>query len=304
MSTSLEAPRKTMSYRLQKNVAGWLFVLPTLLLLGVFVVGSIGYVLYLSFFQWNLISPHPIFVGLGNYTSMIKDHEFQQSVVRTLLYMLGTTGLTLPLALLLALWLRKPIRGLSVLRAMIFIPYVIPAVSASIAWAWLLEPHFGMVNYVLRLVGFSGSTWLSHPHTALFSLVLIYVWQFTGYFTMLFLSGLQSIPDSLYEAVKVDGGSRWAQFRHVTLPMLSPTIFFTITMSIIFSFQSFDQVYVLTAGGPADSTTTIVYELFKQGFQYFHIGNASAISIMMLVFLFLITYLQFWGSEKWVHHQM
>jgi ABC-type sugar transport system permease subunit len=121
---------------------------------------------------------------------------------------------------------------------------------------------------------------------------------------LLFLSGLQSIPESLYEAVKVDGGSWWAQFVHVTLPMLTPTLFFTVTMSIIFSFQSFDQIYVLTDGGPADSTSTIIFYLFKQGFQYFHIGNASAISILMLVFLFLVTYLQFRGAEKWVHHQM
>ncbi|UOF91641.1 sugar ABC transporter permease [Fodinisporobacter ferrooxydans] len=294
----------SMSYRLQKNLLGWLFVLPTFGFLSVFVIASICYVLYLSFFQWNLISPHPTFVGLKNYIDMVKDRDFQKAVIRTFFYMLGTTGITLPLALIFALLLNKPVRGIALLRGMIFVPYVIPAVSAAIAWGWLLEPHFGLVNYVLHLFGFSGYTWLSHPKSALISLIFIYVWQFSGYFTMLFLSGLQSIPESLYEAVKVDGGSWWAQFRHVTCPMLSPTLFFTVTMSIIFSVQSFDQIFVLTNGGPADSTTTIVFYLFKQGFQFFHIGNAAAISILMLMFLFLVTYLQFRGSEKWVHHQM
>jgi ABC-type sugar transport system permease subunit len=292
------------SYKLQKFITGWLFVLPTLGLLSIFVLGSIGYVGYLSFQDWNLISPHPTFVGLKNYIDLWKDHDFLLSIVRTFVYMIGTTGLTLPLSLLFALLLRKPIRGIAVFRAMVFLPYIIPAVSASIAWGWLMEPHFGLINFVLKKLGFTGSTWLSHPNTALMSLVFIYLWQFTGYFTLLFLSGLQNIPESLYEAVDVDGGSWWTKFRHVTLPLITPTLFFTLTMSIIFSFQSFDQIFVLTGGGPADSTSTIVFYLYKQGFQYFHIGSASAISILMLLFLFVITYLQFRGSEKWVHHQM
>jgi multiple sugar transport system permease protein len=292
------------SYKFQKFIIGWLFVLPTFGLLSVFVLGSIGYVGYLSFHRWNLISPHPTYVGIQNYLDLWKDQEFLHSVSRTVLYMLGTTGLILPISLLFALLLRKPIRGIPIFRAMVFLPYILPAVSASIAWGWLMEPHFGLINYLLQKIGVSGSTWLSHPKTALMSLVLIYLWQFTGYFTMLFLSGLQNIPESLYEAVEVDGGSWWAKFWHVTLPMLTPTLFFTLTMSIIFSFQSFDQIFVLTGGGPADSTTTVVFYLYKQGFQYFHIGNAAAISILMLCFLFIITYLQFRGSEKWVHHQM
>lgn len=293
-----------MTMRKQNTLMGWLMVIPALSLVGLFVIGSLGYVFYLSFFRWNLIDAHPVFVGLQNYLLILKDSAFRHAVWRTFIYMLGTTGLTLPLSLLLALFLNKPMRGVHLLRSIIFIPYIIPAVSAAIAWAWLLEPNFGLVNYMLRLLGLPAYSWLSMTNSALLSLILIYVWQFTGYFTMLFLSGLQSIPETLYEAVRVDGGSAGVQFLHITLPMLSPTIFFNLMMSLIFSCQSFDQIYVLTGGGPADSTTTVLFYLFKQGFQFFHIGNAAAVSVMMFIFLFLITYLQFWGAEKWVHHQM
>jgi ABC-type sugar transport system permease subunit len=293
-----------MTVQRQNSLVGWLMVIPTLSLVGFFVVGALGYVFYLSFFRWNLIDAHPVFVGLHNYISMLQDSGFRHAVLRTMIYMLGTTGVTLPLALLLALFLNRPMRGVHLLRSIIFIPYIIPAVSAAIAWAWLLEPHFGLVNFLLRQMGLPPYSWLSSSNSALISIILIYAWQFTGYFALLFLSGLQNIPEALYEAVEVDGGTAWAKFLHVTLPLLSPTIFFNIMMSVIFSCQSFDQIYVLTGGGPADSTTTVLYYLFRQGFQFFHIGNAAAISILMFIFLFAITYLQFWGAEKWVHHQM
>ncbi|MCY0889087.1 MAG: sugar ABC transporter permease [Alicyclobacillaceae bacterium] len=296
--------KPVFSFRAKNEMAGWLFVLPTLILVGVFGIGAILYVLYLSLLQWNLISPIRKFVGLRNYVELLHDSGFLHAFLRTMLYLLGTTGITVPLALFIAVLIAKKFHGARLFRTVFFVPYVVPTVASAVTWSWLFNSNFGFVNVVFRWLGLPPQPFLNSFSEALFVIILLYVWQFTGYFVVLFVNGLQGVPQHLYEAADVDGASAWQKFWRITLPMISPTTFFVLTVSLIFSFLSFDQIYVLTEGGPANSTTTLIYYLFEQGFQFFHIGLASAMSIVLLLLLLTLTYLQFRGESKWVHHQM
>ncbi|QRF22812.1 sugar ABC transporter permease [Alicyclobacillus sp. TC] len=291
-------------YRWKRELTGWLFVLPTTFFVSLFGVGAILYVLYLSFLQWNLIDPVKKWVGFHNYQLILQDSSFWQSVFRTLLYLIGTTGITVPFALFIAVCMNKTFHGVRLFRTIFFMPYVVPTVASAVVWFRFFSSSDGLMNAIFRLFGLPPQGWLSNYHEALWVIVLLYVWQFTGYFAILFLHGLQNVPDSLYEAAAVDGSTPFLTFWKITLPMISPTTFFVVTVSFIFSFLSFDQIYVLTEGGPADSTTTLVYDLFEQGFEFFHIGIASAMSIFLFLFLLGLTYLQFRGESKWVHHQM
>lgn len=280
-----------------------LLVLPSLLLLLVFVILPGAATGFLSLFRWNLISPHPRFVGLGNYLYLVRSGQFWHSIARTLYFVGGTTLLGVPLSLAIALLLHSSFPGRGVYRTLLFIPYVVPAVATAMMWSWLLEPHYGMVNWLLAFLHLPALPWLSSGRTALTVLVLIDVWQFLGYFTLLFLGGLQMISPAVYEAGRMDGADPWLRLTRITLPLLSPTTFFVTTMSVILSFQSFDSIYVLTRGGPADSTMTILYYLFQQGFGFFRIGVASAVGVVMLAILFALTYLQFKVGQRWVYDQ-
>jgi ABC-type sugar transport system permease subunit len=286
------------------TLTGWAFVFPASLLLGVFGIGSVGYVGYLSLLKWNLINPVPQFVGFLNYAQLFADSNFWAAVWRTLFYLVGTTAIIMPLSLALALLLRDRLYANRIFRSLFFLPYVVPTVASAIAWSWLFEAHHGLVNMFLRMFHLPPQPWLSSPSEALLVIMLLYIWQFTGYFVILYLNGLQSVPQHLYESAAIDGAGGWQKFWHITLPMITPTTFFILTMSIIFSFLSFDQVYVLTEGGPAQSTTTIIYYLFQEGFQFFDIGRAGATAMVLFAFLLLVTFLQFKGESRWVHHQM
>lgn len=286
------------------TLTGWAFVLPAGLLLFIFSIGSVGYVGYLSLLKWNLINPTPQFVGFLNYALLFSDVNFWDAALRTILYFIGTTVIILPLSLVLALLLQDRMHANRIFRSLFFLPYVVPTVASAIAWSWLFEAHHGLVNMFLRMFHLSPQPWLSSPGEALIVIMLLYIWQFTGYFVILYINGLQSVPRHLYESAAMDGAGGWQKLWHITLPMITPTTFFILTMSIIFSFLSFDQVYVLTQGGPAQSTTTIIYYLFQEGFQFFDIGRAGATAMVLFVFLLLITFLQFKGESRWVHHQM
>ncbi len=277
---------------------------PALAVLGVFVFFPVLYVAYLSLTNWDLISPSPEFVGLRNYLDLARSGEFLAALFRTVLFSGATAALTLPLALFLAVLLNREFKGRSVYRTVLSSPYVVPLVGSSIVWLWLYNPNYGLINYVLSLFGISGPAWLQNPSTALLSVIIASVWQYVGYYALLFLVGLQSIPGELYEAARIDGAGSWTEFRRITVPLLTPTILFASTVSVLQSFQVFDQIYVLTGGGPAKSTTTLVFYLYQQGFQFFDIGAASAVSVFMLLSLVTFTALHLYFSRRWVHYDI
>jgi ABC-type sugar transport system permease subunit len=299
---SAKRRRKPLSSR--PSLVAALMLAPALTILTAFVFFPVVYVVFLSFVDWDLISPDREFVGVDNYVDLASSGEFRAVLVRTVVYSAATALITLPLALLLAVFLNQKFRGRNIYRTILSSPFAVPLVGSAVIWLWLYDPSYGLINYLLSLVGIRGPTWLESSSTALLSVIIVSVWHYVGYYALLFLVGLQNIPTELYEAAKIDGAGRWGEFWNITLPLLSPTVLFASTVSVIQSFQVFDQVYVLTGGGPADSTTTLIFYLYEQGFRFFHIGTASAVSVFLLVSLIIFTVVHMRLSRRWVHYEV
>lgn len=282
------------------DLRGWLFLSPGLIALTLFVLIPAGYVIFLSLLHWNLLDPQAQFVGLKNYIGLLSAPDFQQALLNTLYLGVGLLLTLLPLGLLLAVLLDMKLRATKVYRTILFAPYALPLVASGLAWAWLYSPNYGLINQILAAFHIAGPNWLGSSTWSLPAILFVTVWQYTGYYTIIFLSGLQSVSSALKEAASVDGANPWQTFWHVTLPSLSPTMFFAFVVCTIQAVQTFDQVYVMTDGGPQGGTTTLVYFIYNQGFQMYNIGAAAAASIYMLLFLALLTWLQIRLSRRWV----
>jgi len=280
---------------------GYLFIAPQILGLVLFILGPVLGAFYLSFTRWNMTSP-PEWVGLGNYSRQFTDTRFFTLLGNTMYLTFGYIPLVVVASLAMALLLNQKLPLTNVFRSMYFLPVVTSIVAISILWKWLLQPEFGLLNYLLSLVGIKGPLWLSSREWAMPGLILMRVWWGSGYYMVILLAGLQGIPIVYYEAAKIDGANVWQRFRHVTLPLLSPAIFFVIIMAAIWTLQEFDQVYMMTGGGPADATNVMVLQIYRQAFRYFRMGDASALSIILFMIILVFTYLQFRYS-KWVHYQ-
>ena len=271
---------------------GYLFLLPNILGFLVFTLGPVLASLYISLTEWNAITA-PEFVGLAHYGRLVfKDETFRKVLVNTVYF----TGVSVPvsavISLALAILLNQKLRGLLIYRTVYFLPVVSSMVAVALVWQWLYNPEFGLINEFLWSIGLPAPKWLASSAWAMPAVIIMSVWKGLGYNMIIFLAGLQDIPVFLYEASELDGANSWQKFRHVTLPMLSPTTFFVVVMSIIASFQVFDQVYVMTRGGPARATSVIVHYLYQNAFQYFEMGYASAMAYVLFVIVFILTLIQ------------
>ncbi|MFO7524959.1 MAG: sugar ABC transporter permease, partial [Ignavibacteriaceae bacterium] len=247
---------------------------------------------YLSFQKWNMFSGEATYVGLDNYIRMFESAEFWIVLKNTAIYTMGTIPLNMALSLAIAYVLNKKLAGKKFLRTAFFAPVIISPVAAAVIWRWLYDPNFGLVNYFIGFFGFNPVNWLNEPTAAMFALIIMGVWKTFGINMVLFSAGLQGIPESYYEAAELDGAGRFAKFRHITIPMLAPTTFFIMIMSMISSFQVFDIVYVLTSGGPLGSTKVLVFYVYEYAFKFFEMGYASAISYFLFALLFVLTMIQ------------
>jgi multiple sugar transport system permease protein len=259
---------------------------------------------YISFTAYPLLAP-PKFVGLRNYIDLFtKDKLFYQSLKVTFSYAVMALPLGLILSLLAALLLNQKVRGIRFFRTFFYVPSIVPAVASAVLWGWLLNPDWGLVNAVLKSMGLPTSRWLSEPETALPSLVLISLWGIGGT-TIIYLAGLQSIPEELYEAAKIDGGNTWHLFWFVTIPLLTPTIFFNLVMGLIGTFQYFAPVYILTngTGGPVRSTYFYNLNLYEKAFRWLQMGYASAMAWVLFVIVLCFTLLIFRSSSVWVYYE-
>lgn len=299
---AVKRPTPAAPNRFWKTALPYLFIAPSLLVFFVFDLYPIFYSLYLSFLKWNLISPVKSFIGLQNYADLLESEEFGRAVLNTVLFTIGRVGGSLSIAMALALLLNSKKRWASWTQAAIFSPHVISMVSVSLLWLWLMDPTHGLLNWFIGLFGIPPLKWLAASSTALVSVIIVTVWKAVGYDMVILISGLQSIPEELYEAAKIDGASNWQRFVRITLPMLSPTIFFLVVTSTIASFQVFDSVRVMTGGGPGDSTSVLVYYIYQHGFRFFKIGHASAASIVLFLIVLSMTVFQFKVLEKRVHY--
>jgi len=293
--------RRLASNRVREAAWAYLFLLPFFLGLLFFILGPVLAAFAISFTTWDLLSP-PRWVGLANYRSMIDDRLFWTALKNTIYFTVVSVPVTLILALGLAVLMNRKIRGIEALRAIYFFPVTASIVAVSLLWAWMYTPDFGIINYLLSFVGIPKINWLVNPAMAMPSVIIMSVWRGLGFNIVVFLAGLQSIPRDLYEAAALDGATGWDQFRDITVPLLTPTIFFATIMALIGSFQVFEQTYVMTQGGPANATMTLVYQIFLNGFTYLRMGYASAQSFILFAILFAITLVQVRLQRRWVHY--
>jgi len=285
-----------------KRLKPYAMIAPALAVFSLFYLYPIGYMIHLSFHEWNFISPEKTYVGLGNYREMLADDVFLQVLRNSALYTVMTVLLATGTALPLALWLNRKSGFHAFVQGAIFSPHIISLVSVSLLWSWLMDPEYGLLNGLLHWFGIGPLKWLNDPGTALLSLVIVAVWKNLGYNTIVFIAGLQSIPPELLEAAALDRSKPWTTFRRIILPMLSPTLFFLVIINLIGSFQVFETIAIMTQGGPVHSTNTLVYYIYEYGFRYFKIGHASAAGVILLVIVGTLTLGYFRLLSRRVHY--
>jgi multiple sugar transport system permease protein len=286
----------------RRRLEFYLAISPWLLGLLLFTGGPILASLYFSFTDWNVLSA-PRWVGLDNYVQLATvDPIFWTSLYNTAFYTVGHVPLTFAVALLAALLLNQPLPLIPFFRTVYYLPTVTAGVAVSILWLWIFNPEFGLVNYALGLVGIAGPGWLSSKEWAKPALILMSAWGF-GESMVILLAGLQGVPTHLYEAARIDGANRLQEFRHVTLPMLSPVSFFVLIVSVIGSFQVFTNVYVMTKGGPADATLMYVLQMYFKAFSDLKMGYTSAMAWILFAIILVFTLLQFRFARRWVYYE-
>ncbi|MFN8523280.1 MAG: sugar ABC transporter permease [Chloroflexota bacterium] len=273
---------------------GTLFVLPSLVFFCVFIAWPVWYSFYLGFFDWSPLEPKPTPVGLANYRELFSSPGFVRTIVNTLVFSAGTLAVTVACSLALALGLNQGLRGTSFFRAVYYSPVVTSLVATAVIWLWILDPQFGVVNQVIRSVGLPAPRWASDSFWAMPTVIMTFSWREVGYFTVIYLAGLQGIPTELKEAARIDGCGPLGVFRNITLPLLIPTTIFVLVLGVIRSTQgAFGVIYVMTGGGPVEATNVIVIYLYHQAFQFFRMGYASAVAYVMFAMVFLATLIQF-----------
>ena len=279
-----------------------LFLLPSLGGLLLFTVLPILASLGISLSQWDLLTP-PHFVGLANFARLLGSQTFWAALGHTLYFIVGYIPLVTVIALGVAVLLNQKRKGVILFRAAFFLPVVSAWVAVALIWRWIFNPRFGILNYLLGLVGVQGPAWLFNPRWAMPAIIITSVWKDIGFVMVMFLAGLQAIPGQYYEAAAMDGANRWQRFLRITLPLLSPTTFFAVTISLINSFQVFDQVWIMTQGGPAGATSVLVERIVKNAFSYGRMGYAAALSWVLFLLVFTATVAQMRAQKRWVTYE-
>ena len=288
--------------RLKQAIEGYLYISPWILGFILFTGGPVVASLVLSLFSWRMIEP-PRWIGLGNYTAMFtQDPLFTKSLIVTLNYVVVSVPLQIGFALLLALLVNQKVRLIGVWRTIFYMPSVASGVAVSVLWAWLLNPDYGLINQILGFVGINGPNWLSSEQYALPALIGISLWNVGGAM-VIFLAGLQGISTELLEASELDGAEGLTRFRYVTLPLLSPVTFFNLVLAVIGGVQTFTQAFIMTQGGPLNSTLLYALYLYQNAFAFLKMGYAAALAWFMFVIILGITLLQFRLARTWVYYE-
>lgn len=278
--------------------AAWIFVFPALLGMLIFIIIPIFFSFGLSFAKWDLLNPIQ-FVGLDNYKEIFTEPLFGKILLNTVVFALATSFFGVIIPLILAAIMNSKIRGADFFKTAYFLPFITPMIVIGIVWEWIFDPNIGLLNKVLQV----HINWLYDPHWAMPALILVSVWKLIGYNMIIFLSGFSGISNSMFEAAKIDGANPVETFFYVTIPLLSPTIFFVVIITAVSSFQVFDLIYLMTQGGPLDSTNVLVYAIYKNAFEYFNAGKASAIAYVLFVIILVLTLLQWNMRKKLVYNE-
>ena len=286
----------------KENLYGYIFLLPSLMGLTVFLLFPVLFSLILSFCEWDLISGiNSIkFVGLNNFMQLMNDQWFTDSLRNNFIFTIVVVPLTLSAALALALALNSKVFFKEYIRLFYFMPYISNIVAVTVVWMAMFEFSNGPINNMLKSIGIANPPgWLTSPKWALWTIILLVIWHGIGYCMIIYIAALQNIPNELYEACEIDGGSSIAKFLYVTFPMLSPTNFFLFVTRIIVSFQVFTPIKIMTQGGPGSSTTVLVYQIYREAFSFYKMGYASSIAWILFVIIFIITLIQFRQQKSW-----
>jgi multiple sugar transport system permease protein len=278
-----------------------LFLLPSFVPLLAFTLGPMLASAGISLLHWDLLRP-PRFLGLDNYATVLGDPDFRAAVLHTVVFIVGYLPLVYVGGLGLALLLNQRLHGSSFFRSIYFLPVITSWVVVALVWRWLLNPASGIVNAALSLVGVAGPGWWTDPGWAMPSIILASAWKDLGFVMVILLAGLQAIPADYYEAAEVDGAGPWQRFRHITLPLLSSSTFFVLVISLINSFQVFDQVWVMTDGGPAGASSVVVEQIVRHAFAYNQMGYAAAMSWLLFAAILVVTLVQFRLQRRWVSY--
>jgi len=274
-----------------------IFLTPAALGTLIFIILPVFASFGLSFCKWDLLSPIK-FTGLNNYIELFHDEIFYKVLLNTFVYAFFTAIFSIIIPLLLAIILNKKIKGANAFKTAYFLPYITPMIVIAIVWSWIFDPNFGIMNWFL-MTG-NNIKWLYDKNTAMLALIIVSVWKNIGYNMVIFSAGLTAIPDSIDEASQIEGAEGFKKFFFVTLPMLSPTVFFVLVITTISSFQVFDLIYLMTEGGPENSTSVMVYWVYKQAFEFFNAGKASAVAYVLFIIILVFTYIQWITRKKWV----
>jgi multiple sugar transport system permease protein len=302
---------KLLSYKAgNDNVTGYLLLAPAFVFMAVFALTPIVASLFLGFFKWPVFAP-PRFIGLGNFTRMFgfateesvtraNDPKFWQSLVNNAVFLIQIP-VHMAWSLGLALLINRRTAVTYVYRSIFFLPVVSAMVAVAVIWRWIYQPSFGLMNTFLKFLGVEGPDWLGDIHWAKPSVMLMNLWKNGGYQMLIYLAALQGVPDSFYEAADIEGAGSWQKFWRITFPMISATNFFLLVMGVIWSLQMFPQIFVLTKGGPAGYTTTMVYYIYLKAFEDFQMGYSSAMAMILFLIIISFTLLQWNLRKRWVH---
>jgi multiple sugar transport system permease protein len=277
----------------------WIFLAPTLFGLLFGTLGPVLAAIGISFTDWDIITP-PIFAGLDNYRRLIEDPTFSKALKNTLYYVGVMVPISTVLALLFAFLMNQKLRGVTWYRTAYFLPVVSSTVAVALVWSWIYAKDFGLLNFALRQVGMEPVGWLSSTTWAMPAVIIMGIWGNLGAGIVIFLAGLQSIPDTYYEAASIDGANGIQKFFRITVPLITPSMFFYLIITMISAFQAFESIYIMTRGGPVNSTTTIVYYIYRNGFRNFKMGYASSQAIILFFVIMILTLISWRLQEKWV----
>ena len=278
------------------------FVVPSLIPLTVFWIYPILRSMLLSLTDWDYMSPSYSFVGLSNYVALFKDTRFYSALWNTFVFGIGTVIPTIIGGMILALLLQKAFRGDGIFKFILFSPWITPTVAISIVWTWIYEPDVGIANHVLKFFHLPALQWINSSSTAMLAVIIVTVWKSLGYAMIFYITALEKVPKELYEANALDGANSWQRFRDVTLPCISPTTFFLVIITMVNSLQAYDQIQILTQGGPSGSTRTLLYMYYQLGFEEFNMGQATAVAMILILITVMLSLIQFVVSKKWVHY--
>ncbi len=281
-----------------ERFAGWVFILPALIGTLIFIIIPVICSFGLSFAKWDLLNPIQ-FVGLANYREIFSEALFYKILLNTIVFALATSVLGVIIPLVLACILNSKVRGSEFYKTAYFLPFITPMIVIGVVWEWIFDPNIGLLNHVLHL----HINWLYDTHFAMPALIIVSVWKLIGYNMVIFLSSLAGISQSMFEAAKIDGANELQTFKNVTVPLLSPTIFFVVIITAISSFQVFDLIYLMTQGGPLNSTNVLVYAIYQNAFEYFNVGKASAIAYVLFVIILVLTLVQWNLRKKLVYNE-